>query len=92
MLSRGTVMLVEQVGRLTVIRPGQAQVYRQIAANLPIIAAIDERVMLTEIETGISGSNLYAVRLIVDKSSASTNVTPAIKPVGSIDVRQEDVG
>src|SRR6476646_5932138 len=83
--------LVEQVGWLTVVRPGQAQVYGQAATDLPIVAAINKRVMLTEVERRISGSDLDPVWRIGNKAGTKSDISPAIKPVGSIDRRQEDV-
>src|SRR5690242_15630885 len=42
--------VVEDVGGLAIIRPGQASLYCKVLRDLPVIAAIQEGVILAEIQ------------------------------------------
>ena len=81
--------LVEQVGRLTIVRPGKAQIYGQVATDFPVIATIKERVMLAEIQARIASSKLHAS---CELSKWPDNAAQSRKPERAIDGGQEDVG
>src|SRR6185437_5524255 len=78
--------VVEQVRRLSIIRPCKSQVQGQSVADFPIVSTIDECVVLTEIERRISGSDLNPVWRVV-KEPARVG-----KPKSTVKVGQEDVG
>src|SRR6478752_2985920 len=42
--------VVEDVGRLTIIRPCQASLYGEVLGDLPVIAAVQEGVIFAEIQ------------------------------------------
>ena len=47
----------EQLRRVAIVRPGQSQVYCEVLADLPVIATIEEGIVLTEIQYRIACSN-----------------------------------
>ena len=78
--------VIEQVCRLTVIGPGEAQIQGEVLADLPVIAGIEEGVMLAEIQCRRSGGNAHAVRCIGSEG------LPIAKAESAVEVGQERVG
>src|SRR5215467_6949553 len=83
--------IIEQVRRLPVVGPGQAEVQGQIGENLPVIACIEERVMLAEVERRRSGGDTHAIRLIGSKRLPVTEAECTVQ-VGEKCVRRALVG
>ncbi len=77
---------VEQVGRLAVIRPGEAQVQGQTAADLPVITGVQESVILAEIQVRIAVRKLHPIRRVIRKGVPTTETEGAVKE------RQKDIG
>src|SRR5947209_3617386 len=60
-------VLVEQVRRLAIVGPGQAEVQRQVLADLPVVATIKEGVVFAEVQVRSAGRDLHAVRGVGSK-------------------------
>src|SRR4029077_12937564 len=76
----------EQLRRVPIIRPRQTQVQRKVLADLPVVATIEEGVILTEVQDRVASGNLDAVWRAVDEA-AKAAVT-----ISAVDVGQERVG
>ena len=59
----------EQLGRVAIVGPGQSQVQCEVLADLPVIATIEESVILTEIEYRIALSNGNAGEDAIDEDA-----------------------
>src|SRR5215831_16178312 len=77
--------VIEDIGGLTIVRPGQASLYCKVLRDLPVIAAIQEGVILAEIESRGSFRNANAVRRVVEVG------VPVGETVSAVDGGQEDI-
>src|SRR5689334_3929097 len=58
----------EELRRVAIICPRQAQVQRQVLADLPVVATIEEGVILAEVQYRVARCYLDAVRRSVDEA------------------------
>ena len=49
-LERGNCDVIEQVGGLAIVRPSHAKLDREVLSYLEVVAAVEEGVILAEIE------------------------------------------
>src|ERR1051326_2402312 len=78
--------IIEQVCRLAIVRPGQAKIQHKVLSQLPVVAKVEERIMLAEIERWRSRGDTHAVRCI------GRECLPISKAERAIQVGQEGIG
>src|SRR5260370_22628909 len=78
-------LIVEQVGRLAVVRPGDPEIEREVVLDFEIITEIHERVALAEAERRVSRRNPNTVRNVLRKRG------PVCRAELAVEVRQEYV-
>src|SRR5262249_48443611 len=78
--------VVEEIGWLAVVAPGQAQIQGQTTINLPVVSYIDEGIVLAEVECWTTVSYAHQVRCVQEKG------IPIGESRDSIKVGQELVG
>src|SRR5215467_2442186 len=78
--------VVEKIGRLAVVAPGQAQIQGQTTINLPVVSDIDEGIVLAKVERWATVSYAHQVRCVQEKG------IPIGESRDSIEVGQELVG